>query len=65
MYKFSDVMAEEQQRKEVETKAEAFYVPEPRKLIRVPEFAAKGAPPRRGDPFILTDFRGSDAYQNV
>jgi hypothetical protein len=57
-------MAEE--RKEVETgKAEAFYVPEPKKLIRVPEFAAKGAPAKRSDPFILTDYRGVDAYQSV
>lgn len=51
---------------EVKTgKAEAYYVPEPQKLVRVPEFAAKGAPARRSDPFILTDYRGTDAYQNV
>lgn len=46
-------------------KAEAYYEPKSQKLIRVPEFVAKGAPTRRSDPFILTDYRGTDAYQNV
>jgi hypothetical protein len=59
---FNNVMEIE----EVKTgRAESFYRPEPQKLVRVPDFVAQGAPARRSDPFILTDYRGSEAYQKT
>ena len=45
-------------------KVKGFYESKARKLPEVPDLTNKGAVPRRGDPFILTDFRGFDAYQN-
>jgi hypothetical protein len=32
-------------------------------LPETPDFAEWGAPPRKGSPFVLDDFRGSNAYK--
>jgi hypothetical protein len=35
------------------------------KLPKTPNFAEWGVQPRKGSPFILDDFRGSNAYRKT